>query len=70
MAYPDGQDDERGGPEPRRPDLSDQLSPNRALQKSVGSSGSQRVGDSGPLANPVVSFRDAPGTSTAGGKDG
>jgi hypothetical protein len=34
----------------------DQLSPNRALQESTGSTGSQRVGDSGPVANPTVSF--------------
>ena len=63
-------DDERGGREPRQPDLSDQLSPNRALQKSVGSSGSQRVGDSGPLANPIVSFPDAPGEPPAGEEGG
>jgi hypothetical protein len=42
----------------RQPDRSDQLSPNRALRESLGSSCSQRVGDSGPLANPTVSFPD------------
>jgi hypothetical protein len=57
---PGRQDDEPGGPEPLRVDLSDQLSPNHALRQSVWSSGSQRVGDSGPLANPVVSFPEAP----------
>jgi hypothetical protein len=54
-------DSERPPPEPLPADLSDQLSPNRALQESLGASGSQRVGDNGPLANPVVSFPDAPG---------
>jgi hypothetical protein len=41
-----------------RPNLKgpDQLSPNRALRESTGSTGSQRVGDSGPIANPTVSF--------------
>jgi hypothetical protein len=43
--------------EPRPPRTGpDQLSPNRALQESTGSTGSQRVGNSGPLANPTVSF--------------
>jgi hypothetical protein len=38
----------------------DQLSPNRALRESIGSTGSQRLGDSGPIANPTVSFPEAP----------
>jgi hypothetical protein len=38
----------------------DQLSPNRALRESTGSTGSQRVGDSGPIANPTVSFPEPP----------
>jgi hypothetical protein len=42
-----------------RGDQSDQLSPSRALRESLGSSDSQRVGDNGPLANPVVSFPEA-----------
>jgi hypothetical protein len=33
----------------------DQLSPARAVRESVGKGG-QRVGDSGPIANPTVSF--------------
>jgi hypothetical protein len=69
MTRPVRQDDERPGPEPLRPDLSDQLSPNRALRESLGASGSQRVGNNGPLANPVVSFPDAPRETTAGDRD-
>ena len=38
----------------------DQLSPNRALRDSLGSSTSQRVGNSGPISNPVVSFPEEP----------
>jgi hypothetical protein len=38
----------------------DQLSPNRALRESTGSTGSQRLGDSGPIANPTVSFPEPP----------
>jgi hypothetical protein len=37
-------------------DRSDQLSSNRALQDSTGSTRSQRIGNNGPLANPTVSF--------------
>ena len=37
-------------------DRSDQLSPNRALHDSTGASGSQRIGNNGPVANPTVSF--------------
>jgi hypothetical protein len=47
-------------PKDRTPKAPDQLSPNRALQESVGASRSQRVGDSGPLANPTISFPDEP----------
>ena len=45
-------------PPERPPDLSDQLSPNQALHDSLGASESQRIGDNGPLGNPVVSFPD------------
>lgn len=45
----------------RQVDRSDQLSPSRALQESLGASSSQRVGDNGPIANPIVSFPDEPG---------
>jgi hypothetical protein len=38
----------------------DQLSPSEALRESLGSSRSQRVGDSGPVANPIVSFPEDP----------
>jgi hypothetical protein len=40
----------------------DQLSPGEALHESVGESRSQRLGDSGPVANPIVSFPDGPET--------
>jgi hypothetical protein len=53
----------------RGPDQSDQLSPNRALRESLGASGSQRVGDNGPLANPIVSFREDPVDEPTGGED-
>jgi hypothetical protein len=54
--------DEAGSrPTPGPLDRSDQLSPNRALQESLGASTSQRVGDNEPIANPVVSFPDEPG---------
>jgi hypothetical protein len=39
-----------------RPKAPDQLSPGRALDESLGASGSQRVGDNEPVANPRVSF--------------
>jgi hypothetical protein len=38
----------------------DQLSPGQALEKSTGASRSQRAGNSGPVANPTVSFPDEP----------
>ena len=38
----------------------DQLSPGEALRESAGASRSQRVGDSGPVANPIVSFPEDP----------
>ncbi len=58
----------RDDDEERRPDQSDQLSPNRALRESLGSSESQRVGDSGPIANPIVSFSGDPDDATTGEK--
>lgn len=57
-----------GGPG-RRPDRSDQLSPNRALAESLGASASQRIGDNGPIGNPIVSFPNGPGDETTGGED-
>jgi len=47
-------------PKDLRPKAPDQLSPNRAMESSLGASGSQRVGDSGPVANPTVSFPGEP----------
>jgi hypothetical protein len=55
------------GPD-RRPDRSDQLSPNQALRQSLGASSSQRIGDNGPIANPIVSFPDDPGDEATGGE--
>jgi hypothetical protein len=43
-----------------KPEHEDLLSPARALRESAARRGSQRVGDSGPVANPEVSFPDAP----------
>ena len=34
----------------------DALSPSRALRETSASGGGQRLGDSGPVANPIVSF--------------
>ena len=74
MAHPGARpdDEETGAAERWQTDRSDQLRPNRALQKSLGSSGSQRIGDNGPLANPVVSFPDEPAGETppVPGRDG
>jgi hypothetical protein len=55
-------DDRKSRPEPKdlRPKAPDQLSPNRALEESLGASSSQRVGNSGPVANPTVSFPGEP----------
>jgi hypothetical protein len=53
--------DPREEPKDHRPGAPDQLSPSRALEESVGASESQRVGDSGPVANPIVSFPEEPG---------
>jgi hypothetical protein len=39
----------------------DLLNPTRALRQSAGASGSQRVGNNGPVANPEVSFPDDDG---------
>ena len=63
-------DEETGAAERWQTDRSDQLSPNRALQKSLGSSGSQRLGNNGPLANPVVSFPDEPAGDGPGAQGG
>jgi hypothetical protein len=54
----------------RQPDRSDQLSPSQALRESLGASASQRIGDNGPIANPIVSFPDDPGDETTGGEGG
>jgi hypothetical protein len=40
-------------------DRSDQLSPGRALHESTGATGSQRIGNNGPVGNPTVSFPDS-----------
>ena len=40
-------------------DQEDMLSPARALRESASESGSQRIGNNGPVANPEVSFPDA-----------
>jgi hypothetical protein len=50
-------DEKKRQPDDResRSGAEDQLSPSRALKKSVGQ-GSQRVGNNEPLANPIVSF--------------
>jgi len=39
----------------------DELSPARALRESSASGGGQRVGDSGPVANPIVDFPQTDG---------
>jgi hypothetical protein len=48
-------------------DRSDQLSPNRALHESTWATGSQRIGNNGPLANPTVSIPEGPAKEEAGG---
>jgi hypothetical protein len=63
------QDDQAPEPKPGRCDQSDQLSPSHALAKSLGASGSQRIGDNGPVANPIVSFPDDSDQETTGTKD-
>jgi hypothetical protein len=50
-----------------RPAGPDQLSPSEALRESTGATGSQRVGNNGPLANPTVSFPDTPAEDDGGG---
>jgi hypothetical protein len=55
---PDEKDRERD--KAPQPGHEDQLSPSRAWRESLGQSRSQRVGDSGPLANPTVSFPEEP----------
>jgi hypothetical protein len=57
----DRDDEERPEKKDRSPKAPDQLSPNQALEDSLGSSSSQRAGDSGPVGNPIVSFPDEPG---------
>jgi hypothetical protein len=57
---PDDKDRERDGEKKPQPGQEDQLSPSRALRENLGQSRSQRVGDSGPLANPTVSFPEEP----------
>ena len=49
-------------PDPRS-DQEDLLSPSRALRETSARGGGQRLGDSGPLANPEVSFPDEPAPS-------
>jgi len=50
-------------------DRSDQLSPNRALQDSTGSTKNQRIGKNTPLANPTVSCpENSSEDEPAGGK--
>jgi hypothetical protein len=51
-------------------DRSDQLSPNRALQDSTGSTKSQRIGNNGPLANPTVSFPEKSSEDESAGEEG
>ena len=53
-------DDEREDVKQQDVKAPDQLSPSEALRESLGASRSQRVGDSGPVANPIVSFPDDP----------
>ena len=38
----------------------DELSPSKAVRESVG--GGQRVGDSGPIANPITTFSEPDGS--------
>jgi hypothetical protein len=64
------QDDQAPGPEPVRHDESDQLSPSHARRESLGASESQRIGDNGPIANPIVSFPEDSDEETPGVKDG
>jgi len=63
------QDDQAPGSKPEPRDKSDQLSPSHAHDESLGASESQRIGDNGPLANPVVSFPDEAGAPEPEGQD-
>jgi hypothetical protein len=63
-------DRERDGEKKPLPGQEDQLSPSRALRESLSQSRSQRVGDSGPLANPTVSFPDEPDGGDDESEDG
>jgi hypothetical protein len=58
--------EEPAAPAPK-PGQEDLLSPARSLRESAARPGGQRVGDSGPVANPEVSF---PGDGDAEGTDG
>jgi hypothetical protein len=49
----------------RRQDRSDLLSPSRALHESTWATASQRVGNNSPVANPTVSFPEAPAEDEA-----
>ena len=53
-------DDRDGTTPPPQPDQEDQLSPARALRETAARPSSQRVGNSGPVANPEVSFPGEP----------
>jgi hypothetical protein len=61
------QDREKPAGSKPKPDQEDLLSPARALRESASRRSGQRVGDSGPVANPEVSF---PGDGDAEGTDG
>jgi len=53
-------DDRERPTTPPRPDHEDQLSPARTLRETAARPGSQRVGNSGPVANPEMSFPGQP----------
>ena len=53
-------DDRERPTTPPYPDQEDQLSPARTLRETAGRPASQRVGNSGPVANPEVSFPGEP----------
>ena len=60
-------DQDREKPAAPKPGQEDLLSPARSLRESAARPGGQRVGDSGPVANPEVSF---PGDGDVDGTDG
>ena len=39
----------------------DALSPSKAVRESSASGGGQRIGDSGPVANPITTFPETEG---------